>query len=130
MEHIVEPTLTIQEMSAATNVSAHTLRYYERIGLLRDVKRNAQGYRVYSQYNITWIEFLLRLRDTGMPIAEIQQFAELRSQGDGTASARRQMLDQHQQQLQHQLIQLQDHLTHIGDKIQYYRELEKKTHLS
>ncbi|WP_411345435.1 MerR family transcriptional regulator [Paenibacillus sp. WLX1005] len=123
----MEPSLNIQEMADITGLSAHTLRYYERIGLLRHVARNAQGYRIYSTQDVAWVEFLLRLRDTGMNIAGMQRFAELRSQGDVTASERRQMLEQHETQLQQQLASLQDHLHNIGDKIQYYRQLEQQT---
>lgn len=110
-----------------TGLSAHTLRYYERIGLLRNIERNAQGYRIYAAQDVAWVEFLLRLRDTGMNIAGMQRFAELRSQGDVTASERRQMLEQHELQLQQQLASLQDHLHNIGDKIHYYRQLEQQT---
>ncbi|WP_411349219.1 MerR family transcriptional regulator [Paenibacillus sp. WLX2291] len=123
----MEPSLNIQEMADITGLSAHTLRYYERIGLLRHVARNTQGYRIYSTQDVAWVEFLLRLRDTGMNIAGMQRFAELRSQGDVTASERRQMLEQHETQLQQQLVSLQDHLHNISDKIQYYRQLEQQT---
>ncbi len=125
----MENILSIQEMTVITGLSAHTLRYYERIGLLRDVKRNEQGYRVYSEQDVSWVQFLLRLRDTGMPIAGMQRFAELRSQGDTTASMRREMLEHHHLQLEQQLAQLHAHLHNISDKIEYYRELEKKTTL-
>ncbi|MCL9659510.1 MerR family transcriptional regulator [Paenibacillus hunanensis] len=125
----MENILSIQEMTVITGLSAHTLRYYERIGLLRDVKRNDQGYRVYHKQDVSWVQFLLRLRDTGMPIAGMQRFSELRSQGDMTASARREMLEQHHAQLEQQLQLLQSHIHNIGDKIEYYRELEKKTPL-
>ncbi len=123
----MENILTIQAMTTVTGLSAHTLRYYERIGLLRDVQRNAQGYRIYSARDVDWVEFLLRLRDTGMPITGMQQFAELRSQGDHTAAARRAMLEQHELQLQQQLANLHTHLEQIGAKIKHYRELERKT---
>ncbi|MEW4368415.1 MerR family transcriptional regulator [Paenibacillus kandeliae] len=123
----MEKSLNIQQMVDMTGLSAHTLRYYERIGLLRNIERNAQGHRIYAAQDVAWVEFLLRLRDTGMNIAGMQRFAELRSQGDATASERRQMLEQHELQLQQQLASLQDHLHNIGDKIQYYRQLEQQS---
>ena len=61
--------LTIQQVAALTQLSEHTLRYYERIGLLDPVNRASSGHRRYSTGDIAWIEFLTRLRTTGMPIA-------------------------------------------------------------
>lgn len=116
--------LTIQQVANLTQLSSHTLRYYERIGLLSSVDRATSGHRRYSQQDIAWIEFLTRLRATGMPIRQMQQFAELRRQGDETIAQRRSLLEAHQQVVQQQIDQLAVNLEIIQTKIQHYKEME------
>ncbi|ANH74154.1 merR regulatory family protein [Ralstonia insidiosa] len=89
--------LTIAQVAEATGLSTHTLRYYERIGLLDSVQRRDNGHRVFRAEDMTWLAFLLRLRDTGMPIAQMLQYAALRRQGDSLASvsARQRLLELH-----------------------------------
>lgn len=67
-----ETCLTVAQMSAATGVPAHTLRYYERVELIRPVARNSGNQRRYSAADVEWVKFLLRLRETGMPIAQMR----------------------------------------------------------
>lgn len=124
MVRAMDLELSIQRVAAITQVSAHTLRYYERIGLLTGVARATSGHRRYASQDIAWINFLMRLRATGMPIREMQQFAELRRQGDRTLARRRQLLEIHQQQIQQQLDELTQNLRVIHDKIQHYQTLE------
>ena len=73
----METELTIQQVATLTGLSVHTLRYYERNGLLEPVNRATNGHRRYRTEDITRIEFLTRLRTTGMPIRQMQQFARL-----------------------------------------------------
>ncbi len=83
-------------MSRETDLSAHTLRYYERIGLLGPIDRGtSSGHRRYASADLAWIEFLERLRATGIPIREKLAFAELRRGGEATAAARRALLEGH-----------------------------------
>ena len=84
-----EAGLTVAQMSAATGLSAHTLRYYERAELIRSVARTAGNQRRYSAADVTWLAFLLRLRETGMPIAQMREYAALRAQGVMTSQRRR-----------------------------------------
>jgi DNA-binding transcriptional MerR regulator len=116
--------LTIQQVAALTQLSEHTLRYYERIGLLDPVSRALSGHRRYSAQDIAWIEFLNRLRTTGMPIRKMQQFAVLRRQGDLTVAERRMLLEAHRQEVQAQIDELQVNLGEIEQKIQHYKTLE------
>ena len=97
--------LTIREVAEATGLSTHTLRYYERIGLLDSVQRRENGHRVFRAEDMTWLEFLLRLRDTGMPIAQMQAYAALRRQGDSleSVSARQRLLELHAAALEAEL---------------------------
>ena len=83
----MDKELSIQQVAVVTQLSTHTLRYYERIGLLAPIERASSGHRRYSSQDIAWINFLSRLRTTGMPIREMQQFAELRREGNRTVSS-------------------------------------------
>lgn len=118
--------LTIQQVAAVTQLSTYTLRYYERIGLLAPVERASSGHRRYSSQDIAWINFLTRLRATGMPIREMQRFAELRRQGDRTLTQRRQLLESHQRRVYQQINELTQNLKVIQEKIQHYQELEEQ----
>ena len=115
---------TIHQISNFTGLSVHTLRYYEKIGLLNRVDRDANGYRQYTESDISWINFLIRLRVTGMPISEMKQFSDLRSQGDSTISLRRELLENHQKNVLEQIKDLQNNLFKIEEKINYYKGLE------
>ncbi len=116
---------SIGEFSKLTNLGIHTLRYYEHEGLITP-ERNASNRRCYSDKDLTWIEFIKRLKDTGMPIKEIKHYAELRATGDPTLSERMEMLVQHRQALNDQIAQLQEHKTKLDEKIEFYRnEIER-----
>lgn len=118
---IDEPELTVAQMSAATGMSSHTLRYYERAGLIRPITRNSANQRRYSAADVAWVEFLLRLRQTGMPIAQMREYAELRARGSDTIEARLRLLVAHQIGLQHQIANLQTHEAALAAKIAFYR---------
>lgn len=85
-------TLSIAEMAERTGVTAHTLRYYERIGLLDGVARDASGHRAYSPSDYSRVVFLTRLRMTGMPIRELLRYVELVGAGEATVDERLGML--------------------------------------
>lgn len=116
---------TIQQISNITGLTVHTLRYYEKIGLLNGVDRDVNGYRQYTESDISWINFLIRLRVTGMPVAEMKQFSDLRGQGDSTISFRRELLENHQKSVLEQIKDLQNNLCKIEEKINYYKGLEE-----
>ncbi|SDZ67684.1 DNA-binding transcriptional regulator, MerR family [Evansella caseinilytica] len=122
----MENLLPIQDISSITGLSSYTLRYYERIGLLSGIERDENGYRKYSKTDILWIDFLIRLRNTEMPIRDMKKFAELRRQGDSTVTARRELLETHQEKVLNQIKQLENNLTKINEKIDYYKKMEEK----
>ena len=123
----MEQELTNQQVAAATGLSVHTLRYYERCHLIAPIGRSSNGHRRYSANDLRWIEFLNKLRLTGMPIRQMQQYAELvRSHPDSGFHQRRQMLEAHRQEVLAQIQQLQDNLAVIDWKIQHYTALEAK----
>jgi DNA-binding transcriptional MerR regulator len=109
--------MNIQKVAQLTGLSAHTLRYYEKIGLLLNIARNTSGHRNYSGNDLVWIEFIKRLKATNMPLSEMKRFAELRSHGDGTIAERVAILENHQERVREQMEQLQLHQEKIKQKI-------------
>jgi DNA-binding transcriptional MerR regulator len=123
MSDASEP-LTIAEVSARSGLSAHTLRYYERIGLLDPVARVHGGQRRYDADDLAWLAFVQRLRATGMPIREMRRFAHLRRGGEGTIGERRAMLEAHRDEVLERIAELQRDLATVTDKITHYHALE------
>ena len=116
---------SIGEFSRLTNLGIHTLRYYEHENLITP-KRNSSNRRCYSDKDLAWIEFIKRLKDTGMPIKEIRYYAELRAKGDLTLNERMEMLIIHRESLNEQIKVLQEHMAKLDDKIDFYRhEIER-----
>lgn len=120
---------TIQSMAERCGLTAHTLRYYERIGLIRPIHRAENGHRRYSSEDEAWIGFLNRLRATGMPIQQMLRYAELRSQGDTTACERRQILEEHQRDIEAKIKALQECHALLTYKITNYHQIEQSLHL-
>ena len=110
--------MNIQAISQRTGMSAHTLRYYEKINLLLHIQRDSKGHRDYSEKDVIWIEFIKRLKATNMPLEEIRLFAKLRSRGDVTINERLDILENHRLRVQRQLENLKQHLKKIEEKIQ------------
>jgi DNA-binding transcriptional MerR regulator len=123
----MEPRYTIDEAAQRTGVTTHTLRYYERIGLLDPVGRAPSGHRRYTEGDLGLIEFLTCLRQTGMPIRGMQRFMELARAGDGTISDRVAALVAHREALAEQLALLRRHFEALTGKIEYYRALLEPT---
>jgi len=119
--------LTIEQVAERSRLSPHTLRYYERIGLLDPVGRAESGHRRYATKDLAWLEFLTRLRATGMPIRHMQEFADLRRRGDTTIAERRVLLEIHQQTVQAHIEELQRNLGAITQKIEDYHQMEEKS---
>src|SRR5436309_8563046 len=120
----METGLTIQQVAQQMGLSIDTLRYYERIGLLEPVGRAQNGHRRYTQHDLAWIDLLIRLRNTGMPRAQMVRFAQLRRQGSATATERRLMLEQHQHSLEQHMQELEQHMAELQQKIARIKEIE------
>jgi DNA-binding transcriptional MerR regulator len=114
-----DATLTIAEMAERTGVSAHTLRYYERIGLL-SVARDAAGYRVYTAGDYARVVFLNRLRMTGMSIRDLQGYIALVAEGEVSVPERLQMMLAHREAVRAQIQELTFALETIEFKIAAY----------
>jgi DNA-binding transcriptional MerR regulator len=119
--------ITIEQVAQRSGLSAHTLRYYERIGLLDPVGRATNGHRRYAAKDLVWLEFLTRLRATGMPIRHMLEYAELRRRGDTTIAERRALLEAHQQLIQARISELERNLAAITAKIQDYHQMEENS---
>lgn len=116
---------TISEISRLTQTTTHTIRYYEKEGLLFP-SRTANGVRRYDETQLTWLRFVLRLRATHMPIEQIRQYVDLflsSSDEHDTTNDRLRLLEAHQQTVRAQLQELQQTEQMITDKIAAYRRL-------
>lgn len=112
---------TIGEFSRETGISIDTLRYYEKEKLIIPHRLDNKR-RVYTEADITWIDFIKRLKQTNMPIKEIQIYTRLRELGDDTLEERMEMLISHRTALVDKIAALQDNLDYLDKKIGYYRE--------
>jgi len=107
-------------------MTAHTLRYYERVGLIQPVGRASNGHRRYSKADEAWLNFLHCMRATSMPICEMQRYAELREQGDATSLERRKILEDHQAAIAAQIEELQSAHALLTHKITNYMKIERR----
>jgi len=117
---------SIAEVAQETGLTSDTLRYYERIGLIIDIERASNGHRLYGEADIIWILFLKQLRATGMPIAKMKHFAELRRGGNATVIQRREMLEEYRSNLEDQIQLIQDFMSVIDFKIARHRQHEQE----
>lgn len=118
-----DTTYSIAEAAERLGLTADTLRYYERDGLLVETPgRAASGHRRYTENDLGWITLITRLRSTGMPIRTVRAYADLCRQGEGNELARLDLLYSHRDQVLAQLAQATDHLGAINRKIGIYEE--------
>jgi DNA-binding transcriptional MerR regulator len=116
---------SIGAFSKLTKIGIYTLRYYEKENLITP-EREENGRRTYSENDVKWVEFVKRLKDTGMPIKEIKRYAELRFKGDSTLRERMSMLVKHRSNLKKEISQSQEHLKKLDEKIAFYQsEIER-----
>jgi DNA-binding transcriptional MerR regulator len=114
--------MTVAEAAAEAGVSAHTLRYYERAGLLARVDRNGAGHRDFTDEDIEWVVMVTRLRATGMPIRAIREYAELVRAGEGNERERLALLEEHRERVLEQLAKIERNLELVDYKIGLYRD--------
>jgi DNA-binding transcriptional MerR regulator len=117
-----ERALTIAEAARASGLSVHTLRYYERTGLLEAVTRNGSGHRRYRPVDLEWISFLTKLRATGMPVREVRRYAELMKAGETTNEERLELLEAHRDAVLAELEATARNLELVEWKISVYKE--------
>jgi DNA-binding transcriptional MerR regulator len=122
----VSTEMTIAEAAERSGLSAHTLRYYERIGLIHPVDRGTNGHRRYGRDDLEWLDLLIKLRTTGMPIRQMVEYAELVRQGPATAARRRAMLERHRADISARMAELEDTAAVLDRKIAMYHEMENQ----
>lgn len=117
----IQNGLTIRQMAERTGVSAHTLRYYERIGLLGRVGRNPSGHRLYSPDDVGWVQLLRCLRETGMGISAMLRFVAADGGDLSTARRRLALLDAHRAAVRARQQEVARSLEVIDAKLEHYR---------
>ncbi len=114
-------SLSISDAAEQAGVSAHTLRYYERAGLLDRVERAGSGHRRFDDSDLARVEFIARLRATGMPIRDVRRYVDLVRAGDATEGERMELLEEHRDRVRAHLEEVERSLDRIDEKIAIYR---------
>lgn len=112
--------MTIADASRRSGVSADTLRYYERVGIIPPVRRTRSGLRDYSEEDCGWIELAKCMRAAGLPVEALVEYTRLTRQGEGTLCARRQLLIDQRALLKRRLEAVQSALKRLDFKISRY----------
>lgn len=118
--------MKIGELAKRSVTSAHTIRYYERIGLLPYAHRDRSGRRDYDDSILAWTAFIGRLKTTGMPIREMLRYASYRERGAGTEADRRALLERHRERVRAHVAELNACLLVLDAKIGGYADAEKR----
>ena len=116
---------TISEVVAFTGLTAHTLRWYERIGLMPHIDRSHTGQRRFTNRDLDWLAFVGKLRLTGMPVADMVRYAELVREGEHTFEARQELLQQTRRDVRRRIAELHDTLAVLDHKIDFYADARR-----
>lgn len=111
----------IGDLAARSGKSVHALRYYEKEGLIPNVRRDAAGRRVYTERHVLWVELLTRLRATGMPVDDVREYAQMVAEGDATLAQRQEFLRAHRAKVLGQIGDLEACVSLIDTKISMYQ---------
>jgi DNA-binding transcriptional MerR regulator len=124
LESELEAELSIGDVAQRTGLSVHALRFYEREGLMlsQHVARGTGGHRRYTPMDVKWLVICIKLRASGMPLAEIRHYAELVREGPGNEQERLELLREQQVRVEHQLAELQECLRIITRKVGVYEQ--------
>ncbi|MCM3791542.1 MerR family transcriptional regulator [Domibacillus indicus] len=112
--------MNIAQVAKQFDLTAATLRYYERIGLIPPVKRKENGIRNYSEEDIKWIEFAKCMRNAGLSIESLIEYTSLFAEGDKTLKARKNILVEERQRLAAKLLEVEETVKRLDKKIEYY----------
>ena len=118
--------MKVGDFSKRTGLPVSTLHFYERKGLISP-ERNTSGHREYDESDLAWIAFIERLKETGMPLAQIKQYADLRAEGDSTLEERMAMLVDHKESVIDTISKWQENLDHLDKKIEHYKNEIKRS---
>jgi DNA-binding transcriptional MerR regulator len=114
---------TIGEIAETTGLSIHTLRYYEKEGIMPSVKRNNSGIRIYEKTDLEVLQFIRCLKETGMPVIDIKKFVNLLVQGDHTIEKRIDLLQKQKENVQSQVNQLMSYIQMLDEKVKLYKTI-------
>ena len=114
--------MTITEVSKMYNISADTLRYYERIGLIPAVNRTPGGIRDFTEEDCRWVEYAKCMRNSGVQVEALIEYVELFQKGDSTTAARKQILIDQRDILLKKTLEMQKTLERLNSKIERYEE--------
>ncbi len=115
---------SIRDFAELFKLTTATVRYYESMGLIKP-QRQANQRRYYTQHDVDWMRFVLHLKNTGMSMAQLQQYVLLRSQGDETIAARLDLLLQTRAAFLQQQAELEQHVRVLNDKIDWYQQRQQ-----
>ena len=113
---------SIQDVSNKTGLSTHTLRYYEKEGLISDVERSQGGFRQYTDEDLERLGLIRCLKNTGMSIQEIARFVQLTHEGDHTLEERVELLREHRERVLERMAEMQEHLDKVTWKLNFFTE--------
>ena len=113
---------SIQDVSKKTGLTAHTLRYYEKEGLISGVERSQGGFRQYSDEDLERLGLICCLKNTGMSIQEIARFVQLTNEGDHTLAERVELLRAHREQVLERMAEMQKYLDKVTWKLNFFTE--------
>ena len=113
---------SIKQVAEITHLPPHTLRYYEKEGLVPFVERTGGGIRRFSEHDLEWLGLICCLKSTGMPIRQIKEFVELSAEGDDTLKVRCDMLKEHKKAVKEEIHMMEMHLKKVTHKIEFYTQ--------
>ena len=117
--------MTIKEVAEKYDISADTLRYYERVGMIPKVTRRPNGIRDYQESDLGWVELAICMRSAGLPIEVMIEYVKLYQEGDETFEARLQLLSEEREKLEEQKAQIESAINRLNYKISKYEEAVK-----
>ena len=112
--------MTIAEVAKLYDISADTLRYYERVGIIPSVNRNPNGIRNYTEHDCGWVSFAKCMRNAGLPVEVLIEYVTLFQKGDATVGARKEILIEQRDKLVERLAEMQETLERLNYKIENY----------
>lgn len=110
----------MKEVSQKTGISSYTIRYYEKEGILPPIERDSNGIRIFSEDNLFWLEMVICLKKTQMPMTEIKKIVQLSQMGDETIPERKRLLKEHRDYIDQQMKELEESRKKVDFKIAYY----------
>jgi len=118
--------MNIGEVVRRSGLGEHTLRYYEKIGLLPPIRRDTAGQRQFAPDDLRLLEFLVKLRRTRMPLDQMRRYVQLLRRGEATLGERRAMIEAHEAQVRAAIAEMQSCLEAVQAKVELYRKWERE----